>query len=83
MLLIKFYSYIIVDPKENKKSVIKLIKVSSLAKIGPQRSKHYFVPVVFTFDGNNIFILIDNNTKKLKKLHYFKRIKKYTKKYQL
>jgi hypothetical protein len=35
--------------------------------------------MVFTFDGNNIFILIYNNPKKLN-LHYFKRIEIYTKK---
>ena len=35
--------------------------------------------MVFTFGGNNIFILIYNNPKKLN-LHYFKRIEIYTKK---
>ena len=31
---------------------------------------------MFTFDGNNIFIPIDDKPKKSKKLHYFKRKKK-------
>jgi hypothetical protein len=38
---------------------------------------------VFTFDGNNIFIPIDDKPKNQKNLHHFKRVKKHTKKYQL
>jgi hypothetical protein len=41
------------------------------------------VLVVFTFDGNNIFIPIDDKPKKTGNSNQLKRVKKYTKKYQL
>ena len=37
---------------------------------------------MFTFDGNNIFIPIDDKPKKLKKFTPFEKSKKYRKKYQ-
>ena len=39
-------------------------KVSRLAKVDPERCKSYFVPFIFAFDGNNIFIPIDDKLKK-------------------
>ena len=68
--------------EQKKCHKLNISKLARLATIGPERNQHYFVPMVFTFDGNNIFILIYNNPKKLN-LHYFKRIEIYTKKYQL
>lgn len=35
---------------------------------------------MFTFDGNNIFIPIDDKPKNQKNLHHFKRVKKIYKK---
>ena len=60
---------------EKKCYKLNILKLSRLATIGVERSQHYFVPVLFTFDGNNIFILIDNNPKNLKNYAIFKRIK--------
>jgi len=43
--------------------------VSRLAKVDPERCQSYFVPVIFSFDGNNIFIPIDDKLKNQKNLH--------------
>jgi len=52
-------------------------KVSRLAKVDPERYQSYFVPIIFAFDGNNIFIPIDDKIKKSKNLHLIKIYKKY------
>ncbi len=54
-------------------------KVSRLATVDPEREP-YIILVVFTFDGNNIFIPIDDKPKNQKNLHHFKRVKKIYKK---
>jgi nitroimidazol reductase NimA-like FMN-containing flavoprotein (pyridoxamine 5'-phosphate oxidase superfamily) len=58
-------------------------KVSRLATVDPERGQPYVVPVIFTFDGNNIFFPIDDKTKKITKFTLFQKSKKYTKTYQL
>jgi len=35
----------------------------------------YIVSVMFTFDGNNIFLPINDKPKKSKNLHHLKRVK--------
>ncbi len=52
-------------------------KLSRLAKLDPERCQSYFVPVIFAFDGNDIFISIDDNLKNQKNLHLIKNIQKY------
>jgi hypothetical protein len=51
-------------------------KVSRLAKVDPERYQSYFVPIIFAFDGNNIFIPIDDKIKKSKKFTLNKNIQK-------
>ena len=48
------------------KSVIKSLynsKIARLATVDPENNQPYVVPVVFVFDGNNIFILMDEKPK--------------------
>ena len=54
-------------------------RIARLATVDPENNQPYIVPVVFAFDGNNIFIPIDNKPKKIK-LKAIKKSKKYTKK---
>ena len=40
-------------------------KIARLATVDPVNNQPYVVPVVFAFNGNNIFIPIDNKTKRV------------------
>ena len=50
-------------------------RIARLATVDPENTQPYVVPVVFAFDGNNIFIPIDNKPKKTKNSNQLKRIK--------
>jgi PPOX class probable F420-dependent enzyme len=50
-------------------------RIARLATVDPENNQPYVVPVVFAFDGNNIFIPIDNKPKKTKKSNQLKRVK--------
>ena len=50
-------------------------RIARLATVDPENNQPYVVPVVFAFDGNNIFIPIDNKPKKTKNSNQLKRIK--------
>ena len=50
-------------------------KIARLATADPENNQPYVVPVVFAFDGNNIFIPIDDKPKKTKNSNQLKRIK--------
>ena len=39
-------------------------KIARLATVDPENNQPYVVPVVFAFDGNNIFVPIDEKHKK-------------------
>jgi len=48
-------------------------KIARLATVDPENNQPYVIPVVFAFDGNNIFIPIDDkpktvNSKQLKRV---------------
>jgi len=70
----------VVDPRENKRSIKYFEQFTA---VQTRTKELYIVLVVFTIDGNNIFFPIDDKPKNQKNLHYFKRVKKYRKKYQL
>jgi PPOX class probable F420-dependent enzyme len=40
-------------------------KIARLATVDPANNQPYVVPVVFAFNGNNIFIPLDNKTKRV------------------
>jgi hypothetical protein len=68
----------VVDQRKSKKSIK---YVEQFTAIHTSNREPYIVLVVFTFDGNNIFIPIYDKPKKIKKnVHYSKRGKKYRKK---
>ena len=50
-------------------------RIARLATVDPENNQPYVVPVVFAFDGNNIFIPIDDKTKKTKNSNQLKRVK--------
>jgi PPOX class probable F420-dependent enzyme len=50
-------------------------KIARLATVDPENNQPYIVPVVFAFDGNNIFIPIDNKPKKISNSKQLKRVK--------
>ena len=49
-------------------------KIARLATVDPDNNQPYVVPVVFAFNGNNIFIPIDDKTKKVNS-NQLKRVK--------
>ena len=49
-------------------------KIARLATVDPENNQPYVVPVVFAFNGNNIFIPIDDKTKKVNS-NQLKRVK--------
>jgi nitroimidazol reductase NimA-like FMN-containing flavoprotein (pyridoxamine 5'-phosphate oxidase superfamily) len=55
-------------------------KIARLATVDPENNQPYLVPVVFVFNGNNIFIPIDDKPKQTINSNQLKRGKKYTKK---
>jgi PPOX class probable F420-dependent enzyme len=50
-------------------------KIARLATVDPDNNQPYVVPVVFVFNGNNIFIPIDDKPKKTVNLNQLKRVK--------
>ena len=50
-------------------------RLARLATVDPENNQPYIVPVVFAFDGNNIFIPIDNKPKKISNSKQLKRVK--------
>jgi PPOX class probable F420-dependent enzyme len=50
-------------------------RIARLATVDPEINQPYIVPVVFAFDGNNIFIPIDDKPKKTKNSNQLKRVK--------
>jgi nitroimidazol reductase NimA-like FMN-containing flavoprotein (pyridoxamine 5'-phosphate oxidase superfamily) len=53
-------------------------RIARLATVDPEINQPYVVPVVFAFDGNNIFIPIDDKTKRVNS-NQLKRVKIYKK----
>ena len=53
-------------------------RIARLATGNPENNHPYLVPVVFAFDGNNIFIPIDDKTKRVNS-NQLKRVKIYKK----
>ena len=51
--------------QQQKQSIESLhnAKIARLATVDPEINQPYIVPIVFVFDGNNIFIPIDNKPK--------------------
>ena len=49
-------------------------KIARLATVDPENNQPYVVPVVFAFNGNNIFIPIDDKTKRVNS-NQLKRVK--------
>ena len=50
-------------------------KIARLATVDPENNQPYIVPVVFVFNGNNIFIPIDDKPKKTVNSNQLKRVK--------
>ncbi len=50
-------------------------RIARLATVDPENNQPYIVPVIFAFDGNNIFIPIDNKPKKTSNSKQLKRVK--------
>ena len=55
-------------------------KTDRLATVNPKNNQPYVVTIVFVFDGNNIFIPIDDKPKTVN-LNQLKRVKIYKKFY--
>ena len=50
-------------------------KIARLATVDPENNQPYLVPVVFVFNGFNIFIPIDDKPKKIGNSNQLKRVK--------
>ena len=50
-------------------------KIARLATVDSENNQPYVVPVVFAFNGNNIFIPIDDKPKKTRNSNQLKRVK--------
>jgi PPOX class probable F420-dependent enzyme len=50
-------------------------KIARLATVDPENNQPYLVPVVFVFNGYNIFIPIDDKPKKTENSNQLKRVK--------
>ena len=50
-------------------------KIARLATVDPETIQPYLVPVVFVFNGTNIFIPIDDKPKKIENSNQLKRVK--------
>lgn len=50
-------------------------KIARLATVDPENNQPYVVPVVFVFNGTNIFIPIDDKPKKIVDSNQLKRVK--------
>jgi PPOX class probable F420-dependent enzyme len=58
-------------------------KIARLATVDPENNQPYVVPVVFVFDGNNIFIPIDDKPKKTMNSDQLKRVKNIQKNHNI
>ena len=58
-------------------------KIARLATVDPANKQPYIVPVVFVFDGNNIFIPIDDKPKKTMNSDQLKRVKNIQKNHNI
>ena len=50
-------------------------KIARLATVDPENNQPYLIPVVFVFNGTNIFIPIDDKPKKTVNSNQLKRVK--------
>jgi PPOX class probable F420-dependent enzyme len=50
-------------------------KIARLATVDPENNQPYLVPIVFVFNGNNIFIPIDDKPKQTINSNQLKRVK--------
>jgi nitroimidazol reductase NimA-like FMN-containing flavoprotein (pyridoxamine 5'-phosphate oxidase superfamily) len=55
-------------------------RIARLATVDPENNQPYVIPVVFAFDGNNIFIPIDDKPKNTTNSKQLKRVKNIQKK---
>jgi PPOX class probable F420-dependent enzyme len=63
---------------EGRNDIVKTLnnsKIARLATVDPENNQPYVVPVVFVFNGTNIFIPIDDKPKKIVNSNQLKRIK--------
>ena len=63
---------------EGRSDIVKTLnnsKIARLATVDPENNQAYVVPVVFVFNGTNIFIPIDDKPKKIVNSNQLKRIK--------
>jgi PPOX class probable F420-dependent enzyme len=63
---------------EDRSNIVKTLnnsKIARLATIDPENNQPYLVPVVFVFNGYNIFIPIDDKPKKTGNSNQLKRVK--------
>ena len=63
---------------EDKSKIVETLnnsKIARLATVDPENNQPYLVPVVFVFNGYNIFIPIDDKPKKTGNSNQLKRVK--------
>jgi nitroimidazol reductase NimA-like FMN-containing flavoprotein (pyridoxamine 5'-phosphate oxidase superfamily) len=63
---------------EGRSDIVKTLnntKIARLATVDPENNQPYVVPVVFVFNGTNIFIPIDDKPKKIVNSNQLKRVK--------
>jgi len=63
---------------EEKSEIVETLnnsKIARLATVDPENNQPYLVPVVFVFNGYNIFIPIDDKPKKTGNSNQLKRVK--------
>ena len=63
---------------EGRSDIVKTLnnsKIARLATVDPENNQPYLVPVVFVFNGYNIFIPIDDKPKKTGNSNQLKRVK--------
>jgi PPOX class probable F420-dependent enzyme len=64
--------------KEDRSEIVETLnnsKIARLATVDPENNQPYLVPVVFVFNGYNIFIPIDDKPKKTGNSNQLKRVK--------
>jgi PPOX class probable F420-dependent enzyme len=69
-----FYKCDLIEDKKILKT-LNNSKIARLATVDPENNQPYVVPVVFAFNGNNIFIPIDDKPKKTVNSNQLKRVK--------
>ena len=63
---------------EDRREIVETLnnsKIARLATVDPENNQPYLVPVVFVFNGYNIFIPIDDKPKKTGNSNQLKRVK--------